>query len=1055
MMRCSVSSEFEAHLRRRLLDSLFILSITCCFQVAYGQSYDLETLGSESGIVGIQINGLDQDSRGYVWVATNSGVSRYDGKHFLNFHKKEGLAENHSATILSDSEDRIWVGHQSAGISLIYPDSIVHYNEENGLVNNEVHDIFEDSDGNIWVATFGGISKYDGTAWTSMTVDDGLSSNNIQCIAEDENGAFWIGTYGAGINIVEKEEVRSLSTTDGLVNNYVTDIYVYRDRIMVGTMNGISAWRSGRFYEPVFSDKLFSRQINQISSNKNGNLWLATFHGAARVFGTTILNLTEQNGLVSNEVRAILNDREGNIWLGTRKGLVRIKNLAFVHYFSTDELDIEPSCIFKDSNGTIWAGNEAGGVLKYDGLSFVRAFADPDINDRQISAISDDGKGNLWFGTMDFGGLFQWNGYRLILYSDEVGLADNNINCLTKDGNGNLIIGTPAGLSIYNGWQFKTILLSDDDPATNHVTALETTSNGTVVIGTLSGNVFMMNGPMVEHLDGVNANSPITDICESDHGLTIVSQVDGLYILHNGIIRQLDAGSGPRGTLLFSVTQMGKNLYLGTSQGLEQLLFIGDSLIARTFDHSRGFSGKTCKRGSILAEDDKLWIGTTEGITRFTTQERGDDLNEPMTFLTNLQLDQRDVKWEELGFETDEYGLPIDLVLDHTQNYVRFMFKGINHRQPKDVTYKWILEGNEHSWNPPSTQESVSYPGLQPGKYTFKLVACNSSNICNQDPVTFSFTITPPYWQTWPFYIGVAILILILTSVYIFLRERRLRQEKRVLESTVEERTKELREQKEIVEEQNKHITEGIDYARNIQMAVLPSEDELKRALDDHFVFYRPKDTVGGDFYWLYVDGDITWVAAVDCTGHGVAGAFMSMIGTDLLNQIIIEKKVQRPAVVLDEMDKGIKLAFAQSAKEFESDQGMDMVLVRIDRKQKIMEFSGAQRPLYVVQDGTLLHLDGNRHSISCAEQRGAEAFITHTHKIHGHSVAYLFSDGIVDQFGGPKGKKYMIRRLRNFMEQNGSKPMKEQLDALNHEFDSWKGDATQVDDVMLLGIQL
>ncbi|TNF31270.1 MAG: pas/pac sensor protein, partial [Bacteroidetes bacterium] len=215
------------------------------------------------------------------------------------------------------------------------------------------------------------------------------------------------------------------------------------------------------------------------------------------------------------------------------------------------------------------------------------------------------------------------------------------------------------------------------------------------------------------------------------------------------------------------------------------------------------------------------------------------------------------------------------------------------------------------------------------------------------------------------------------------------------------------------------------------------------------------KDTVGGDFYWVFVDGHITWAAAVDCTGHGVAGAFMSMIGTDLLNQIIIEKKVKQPAKVLDEMDKGIKLAFAQSAKEFETDQGMDMTLIKIDRRSKTLEFAGAQRPLYIYQDGSLLQIEGNRHSISCAEQRGAEPFSNHTHAVKGRAVAYLFSDGIVDQFGGANGKKFMIKRLRDFIQNHGERPLSEQSNELNRTFDEWKGDSTQVDDVMLLGIQL
>lgn len=1042
-------------LGRFLRFTLLLIVLAGVYSSVRAQVYDLEILDSESGIVGSQVNDLCQDARGYIWIATSSGVSRFDGKEFKNYHKRDGLSENHCSAIICDRNGRVWIGHQTTGLSLIAGDSIINFSEADGLANNEVHDILESEDGSIWIATFGGVSKLDSTSWKNITITEGLSMNNSRCLLQDAKGDIWVGTYGAGINIISDENVASLSSKQGLANNYITDIGIYKGQVLVGTLNGISILQRGSFASPTFSDAMVNSQINSISINKNGDLWLGTFNGATRVRDNETLNLTETNGLSSNEVLCVLNDREGNTWLGTRKGLVRLKNMAFAHYFSSDDIDIEPTAIFKDSEGIIWAGNETGGVLKYDGHSFVQAFSDPDINDRQISAIGEDGFGSIWFGTMDFGGLFQWDGRKLYIYSDEFGLADNNINCLAQDAEGNLVIGTPSGLSIYDGSGFSIVNLSDDVSG-KHVTALETSTNGTVVVGTADGKVYILDGRMAEPIDGVDANSPITDICESDLGLTIISQVDGMFLVKNGSVRHLDEGSGLRGSSLRSVAQLGKNLYLGTAQGLQQLWFIGDSLITRTFDYSRGFLGKTCKRGSILSEGNNLWVGTTEGITRFTTKERTDDLHEPLTSLTQLQLDLRDVDWKALGYETEENGFPINLKLSYTENSLRFFFKGINHRQPEAVTYKWILEGFETSWNPPTTQEYVNYPNLPPGNYTFKLVACNSFNICSQEPVTFSFKITPPLWRTWPFYITVAVIVLIATYLYILIRERRLKEEKKILETTVQERTKELREQKEIVEGQNKNITESIEYARNIQMAVLPSEAELSRAFEDHFVFYRPKDTVGGDFYWVFVDGDVTWAAAVDCTGHGVAGAFMSMIGTDLLNQIIIEKKVSDPARVLDEMDKGIKLAFAQSAKEFETDQGMDMSLVKIDRRSKTLEFAGAQRPLYIYQDGSLLQIDGNRHSISCAEQRGAEPFARHKHIIKGNSVAYLFSDGIVDQFGGPNGKKFMIRRLREFLQTNGQKPLNEQAAELTRVFDEWIGDESlQVDDVMLLGIRL
>jgi ligand-binding sensor domain-containing protein/serine phosphatase RsbU (regulator of sigma subunit) len=1018
------------------------------------QLYDLPVYGTENGLPGMVVNDITQDSLGYLWLATNDGVSRFDGIRFVNYFQRNGLASNQATTVFCDAENRIWVGHQAHGISVITPDSTWTITENDGLANNEVHDIYQGADGRIWVATFGGLSVFDGTQWSTLTAEDGLTSSNIRCVSGDDQGRIWAGTFGSGLCVVSGKLISVYHVGNGLANNHVTDLLFRKGNMLISTLGGLSIWKDGKFTNTASLLGLSNNQINRASVNRKGDIWLATYNGAIRIRDGKVLSLNEQNGLPSNEVLCCFSGFEGNTWLGTKKGLIKVRNIAFTHFFSNDEIDVEPSVIFTDSKGRVWAGNEAGGVLKYDGYSFVKAFNDPDINDRQISSVAEDGNGNLWFGTMDFGGLFQWNGSRLFVYSDEFGLADNNINCLMTNNNGELLIGTPNGLSIYDGSDFRIIPLSED--GNDHVTAMHLAQDGAALIGTSLGTLFRIKDDGSVSKVPLECSSPITDLDENSLGALVTTQGDGLFIVGAKGTLHVDDESGLKTSSLRSVTTLNDRIYLGTTQGMERIWFENDTVIVRQFDSKDGFLGNACKRACMLADGASIWVGTSKGITLFTPLEEHLNVFEPKTFLTDLQLFYKQVDWARLNYETDKNGLPQNLVLPYSQNYLRFHFKGINLSEPEGVTYRWKLEGFENDWNPYSDQEQVSYPNLDPGDYTFLLVACNSEGVCNSEPVRFSFSITPPIWRTWGFYAFIGVLGLALTYVFIKRRERILIQEKQILEETVAERTKELREQKEIVEAQNTHITESIEYARNIQMAILPSASEFIRAFNGHFVFYRPKEAVGGDFYWVHSHGHVSWVAAVDCTGHGVAGAFMSMIGSDLLNQIIIEKKVDDPAKVLDEMDKGIKLAFGQSAKEFESDQGMDMALIRIDRKTRKLEFAGAQRPLYIMHNGTLLNLEGNRHSISCAVQRNAESFSKYTFEPEGPAVAYLFTDGIVDQFGGEQGKKFMIRRLRDWFEEHGGSPMSEQLEAINATFDQWRGtDYEQVDDVTLIGIQL
>ena len=1035
----------------------FILFALICFWTltsAQAQVYDFVVHNRETGLAGVQVNDITQDEKGYLWIATNSGVSRFDGNSFINYREKQGLAENICSTIFCDNQGRVWVGHQSAGVSIINSNSIEILSETDGLANNEVHDIFQDLEGKIWIATFGGVSFLDGESWVSISKDHGLASNNIHAITEAPDGKMWFGTYGAGINILDDSSIEHLHQGNGLINNYITSFGRSDGEILIATLGGLSTWNGSALSKKAGADALSNNQVNDLDITSKSEVWLGTFMGMNRLGSGETVSLSELNGLPENEIRSVFVDSEDNIWLGTNSGLVRIKSLAFEHHFSSEDLDVYPSSVFSDSKGQIWAGNEAGGVLIYDGNEFISAFEDPDINDHQISSIAEDADGNLWFGTMDFGGLFQWDGEKFYIYSDEFGLADNNINCLVSDNDGILYIGTPNGLSTFDGMDFQIVFLSDD-LATNHVTALEKTEDGSILIGSSDGSLFKYTDGEARKLNQPQISTRITDITSSNLGIAFAAKEDGVWVDRNGAIDHVSEENGLHNSDVRSVAFHNGQLFIGTGTGLEQVVFEADSFRVEKHDRTHGFLGGSCKNGAILSVDEDVFIGTEKGMVVLNPRELKPDNTAPKTALTELQLSYETVDWNGLGYAVQPDGMPTNLSLSYTDNNLRFFFSGINHSYPEQVTYKWKLEGYEAEWTPYSNEVKASYPSLSPGDYTFKLVACNSNGFCSEEPIEYAFSIKPPFWQTWWFLTLMFIAITLGTFLYVKQREKRLLEEKQILESTVEERTKELREQKEIVEHQNQHITESIEYASNIQKAILPSEEEMNSAFNGHFVFYRPKDVVGGDFYWAYHEKDVSWAAAVDCTGHGVSGAFMSMIGSDLLNQIVIEKKISDPARVLEEMDKGIKLAFAQSAKEFESDQGMDVTLVRIDRKKNSLLFAGAQRPLFIFIDGELTEIEGDRYSISCADKT-AKDFTNHEVSYTENSMAYLFSDGITDQFGGPKGKKFMLRRVREFLVENHANDMEIQHNALIKTFDDWRGeDNNQLDDVMLMAIRL
>ena len=280
-----------------------------------------------------------------------------------------------------------------------------------------------------------------------------------------------------------------------------------------------------------------------------------------------------------------------------------------------------------------------------------------------------------------------------------------------------------------------------------------------------------------------------------------------------------------------------------------------------------------------------------------------------------------------------------------------------------------------------------------------------------------------------------------------------LENQKSELEIKVVERTQEVWQQKEVIEIKNKEITDSLNYAKRIQTAILPDVKLIYKTLDQSFILYLPKDIVSGDFYSFAHKDNKVLIAAADCTGHGVAGAFMSMIGSALLNQIINEKNITTPSIILDHLNEGIVDALKQ--KENETSDGMDISICAFDLNKTKLEFAGANRPLWIVRNKELLFFKPNKFPIGGLQVVHDEKFSQHTVELQKDDSVYLFSDGYADQFGGERGKKLMTKKFREILLSIQHQSMPDQQFHLHKYFNDWKGVNEQVDDVLIIGIRI
>ncbi|WP_375560233.1 SpoIIE family protein phosphatase [Bernardetia sp. OM2101] len=455
-----------------------------------------------------------------------------------------------------------------------------------------------------------------------------------------------------------------------------------------------------------------------------------------------------------------------------------------------------------------------------------------------------------------------------------------------------------------------------------------------------------------------------------------------------------------------------------------------------------------------VEEKNKIGLGTSEGLFYL-------DLADSNYKKVNFNIFLRKImQGDSILFEenyTDKNNNPI---LSYEQNSLTFFYSSNNSLDEQNTLFRHRLQGYDKKWSEWTIETKKEYTNLDAGIYSFEVEAKNIYDTKSQI-TKYAFRIKPPYYKTWGAYIAYFILLSLFVWLVIKLNLKRLQNANIKLEKIVTERTVELRKKNNEVVAQNysitlknKNINASINYASRIQKAMLPPTEEIKNAFDEAFILWLPRDVVSGDFYWFARVDEKIFIAAVDCTGHGVPGAFMSMIGNDMLNHIVLEKKVTTPSLILAGLHQQVSTALRQS--ETQNRDGMDMALCVFDTKTKELEFAGAKNPLYYIQGGKLNDIPGSKSPIG-GKWRGEKerVYENHTLKIEEETMIFLCTDGYQDQFGGKKGKKLMRKNLKALFVEIAQLEDNQQKEKLENYFLDWKKEESQVDDVLVMGFKV
>ncbi len=1063
---------------------------------AIAQTYDFHNFNVEDGLAQSQILSMFQDRYGNIWSGTNNGgVSKYDGNKFTNYTENDSLINNVVFSISELKNGNLLFG-TNGGLSILNGKKFTNISEKNGLISNHVYKVMEDNSGTVWIGTAKGICQLKNNTIIPFTTDTLLNQAKVFCMYQDKANNIWFGTIGNGAikYSISSKKFSYYNIAQGLQNNFVRaineDLY---GNIYLGTNSGINKITTEGKLEKANIPGQENIAFTAIIPDNKNNLWLATSEGVFKYNGFTFRKYNSKNGLASDKLMCGLLDREDNFWFGTDGfGISKFTGEAFVSYSSKDNLPGDYiKCIFQDSKKNIWMGVKDFGVVCLTKEKIVNYKCNiKDIKnslaDNDVWVIAEDKKGIMYFGTR--AGLSIYDGQKFHNYSKKDGLPEENILSLYVDEENTIWIGTTAGLCYFKNNKFVPIDETNTKKFEKNIPVyyIYADRNNSIWLATENGVIKYDHNSFQRY----NKSNGFTDkrvisVLQDRSGYLWFGTDEGVFYYNYTTFENININKGLAANKVYLLLLNKDFLWVGTNNGIDkidlQLLHSNNTIKIKHFGKEEGLKGVECNSNSQMQDDQgNLWFGTIKGATVYNPNYDKINHKEALTRITGIRLffQNADLDLNKFSKGIDNTtNLPLSLVLPYDKNHITFDFIGVCITNPNKVKYQFKLDGADEDWFPPTSKTEVTYSSLPAGEYTFHLKAMNNDGLWNEKDVTFKFTILPPWYKTWWFYTLIAVVAFGSIYLFIVVRTRNLQNAKIELEQEVELRTFQLRQEKEkveivnkavteqkaIIEAKNHDITDSIKYAKNIQEALLPPLQNLHNELHDAFVLYLPKDIVSGDFYWFAKRNKKRFIASVDCTGHGVPGAFMSIIGNTLLNEIVSDKNVTQPAEILNELHAGVKTALKQSGDTVnERRDGMDIALCSLNEEGTILEYAGANRPLWIFRKNkniveTFEMIKSNKFPIGGLEMENEtkRTFTNHVIPVEKGDIIYIFSDGYADQFGGAKGKKFMVGNMQKLVADIYQKSIKEQEQILLNNFLTWKGELEQVDDVLVIGFRI
>ncbi len=712
---------------------------------------------TDSGLPQNTVHSITQTRDGYVWVATEEGLARFDGLSFRIFDRQNTPALRSNdvrALLVTGKAGDLWVC-TAAGVARLSGGEWRTFTTAEGLASDDVANAYEDRSGTIWFATSAGLSRYLDGKFTNFTKKEGLEGGGVLAVAQDAEGSLWVGT-DEGLSRFHEGAFTTETTGEG-PTRAVTAIALGGDGCLwLGTADGLSCLRDGRPRTFTTADGLPNARITALRAGAGGSMWVGTAGGLARWRGGRFETFKgEDDGLSDGIILSLFEDAEGSLWVGTESaGLTQLKDRKFTTYTTREGLpsDLVKS-IYEDRQGGVWVGTYGGGLSLLKDGRVQNYTTEEGLASNIVLSLAEGADGALWVGTPD--GLSRLRDGKFTTYTSAEGLPNDFVRSIYADRAGALWVGTRGGLARLKGEEFETYTTNEGLPD-NFVGTIYEDAGGVLWVGTLGGLSRFEGGRFKTYTtrEGLSDNVVISIHGDAGGQLWIGTNGGGLNLFKDGRFTSFTTRDGLPNDTIYRVLEDGRGrLWMSCNKGVFSL---GKSELEEfaagrrralepvLYGTADGMRTRECSGGGHPSawrdHAGRLWFSTIKGVATIDPEHMPANTQPPPTVVEQVRVDGEAVAAAR------------DLSLPPGKSRFDFYYAGLSFVAPEKVRYRYRLEGFDRDWVDGGDRRVAYYTNLGPGDYNFKVIACNNDGVWSSRPATFGFRLRPHFYRTYWFY---------------------------------------------------------------------------------------------------------------------------------------------------------------------------------------------------------------------------------------------------------------------------------------------------------------